>query len=131
MLNENRIKVMARMAMYEKKQGDEDLKINAYYKRDYVSYKTLISVIWVTIAYALVVVLAASIFLDEILQKISVDFIVMSMIGVVGVYLCIMLFYVIGASTFYKKKYSDARERLKKFNHNLTRLNKMYEKERR
>ena len=34
-----------------------------------------------------------------------------------------------GDGNFYKKKYSDARRRLKKFNQDLTRLSRMYEKE--
>lgn len=129
MLNENKVKIMAKMAMYEGKQGSEDIKINSYYKRDYVSYKTLISVLWMTIGYVLVLALGVGFFLDEILDRLTLDFIVMFAISIVGVYLLLALLYVIGASQFYKKKYSDARRRLKKFNQDLTRLSRMYEKE--
>lgn len=131
MLNENKVKVMTKMAMYEEGQGGEDIKINSYYKRDYVSFKTLISIIWMTIGYILVVALGAGIFIDEILEHLTVNFLVMLAIGIVGMYLALLLLYTIGASQYYKKKYLDARHRLKKFNHNLTRLNRMYEKERR
>lgn len=131
MLNENKVKVMTRMAMYENGQGAEDKKINMYYKRDYVSFKTLVSVIWMTIGYAMIVALGACIFFDEILKHISVDFLIAFIVAIVALYLAILLLYVIGASQFYKKKYTDARRRLKKFNHHLTRLNRMYEKERR
>lgn len=131
MLNENKVKVMTKMAMYESGQGAQDMKINSYYKRDYVSFRTLVSVIWVTIGYFMIVALGAGIFLDEILKRLTLDFIIMFIIAIVALYLAILLLYVIGASRFYKKKYSDARQRLKKFNHNLTRLNRMYEKERR
>lgn len=131
MLNENKVKVMTRMAMYENGQGAEDKKINMYYKRDYVSFKTLVSVIWMTIGYAMIVALGACIFFDEILKRMSVDFLIAFIIAIVALYLAVLLLYVIGASQFYKKKYTDARRRLKKFNHHLTRLNRMYEKERR
>ena len=131
MLNENKVKVMTKMAMYESRQGAEDIKINSYYKRDYVSFKTLVSIIWMTIGYALIVVLGVGLFIDEILERLTVDFLVMSVTCIVGMYLALVLLYVIGAGRFYKKKYSDARQRLKKFNHELTRLNRMYEKERR
>lgn len=131
MLNENKVKAMTKMAMYESRQGIEDIKINSYYKRDYVSFKTLISIIWMTIGYILVVALGTGIFLEEILEHLSVDFLVMFVICIVGMYLALVLLYAIGASQFYKKKYSDARQRLKNFNHELTRLNRMYEKERR
>lgn len=131
MLNENKVKVMTKMAMYESRQGAEDIKINSYYKRDYVSFKTLVSVLWMTIGYLMVVALGAGVFMDEILKRLSLNFIIMFIIVVVALYLAILLLYVIGASQFYKKKYSDARQRLKKYNHHLTRLNRMYEKERR
>ena len=130
MLNENKVKVMTKMAMYESRQGAEDIKINSYYKRDYVSFKTLVSIIWMTIGYIMAVALGIGIYVDYILEHLTFDFIVMFIICIVGLYLALMLLYIIGANQFYKKKYSDARQRLKKFNHNLTRLNRMYEKER-
>ena len=130
MLNENKVKVMTKMAMYENRQGAEDKKINMYYKRDYVSFKTLVSAMWMTIGYAVVVALVACIYFDEILKRMSVDFLIAFIVAIVVLYLAILLLYVIGASQFYKRKYTDARRRLKKFNQNLTRLNRMYEKER-
>lgn len=129
MLNENRIKVMTKMAMYETRQGAEDIKINSYYKRDYVGFKTLIAMIWITLAYALAVIMWAGLFMDEILQKISVNYIIFCAVSIVGIYLVLLLVYIVAASEFYKAKYTKARNRLKKYNHNLTRLNKMYEKE--
>lgn len=131
MLNENKVRVMTKMAMYESGQGEEDIKINRYYKRDYVSFKTLVSVLWMTIGYVMIVALGVCVFSDEILEQISVNFIIAFVIAIVALYLALLLLYVVGASRFYKKKYLDARHRLKKFNHNLTRLNRMYDKEKR
>lgn len=131
MLNENKVRVMTKMAMYESGQGEEDIKINRYYKRDYVSFKTLVSVLWMTIGYIMIVALGVCVFSDEILEQISVNFIIAFVIAIVALYLAILLLYVVGASRFYKKKYLDARHRLKKFNHNLTRLSRMYDKEKR
>ena len=36
MLNEDKIRIMSRCAMYEKGQGKEDLAVNRYYQGDYV-----------------------------------------------------------------------------------------------
>ena len=131
MLNENKVKVMTKMAMYESGQGAEDEKINMYYKRDYVSYKTLVSAIWMTVGYAAMVALIACIFFEEILKRLSVNFLIAFIVAIVALYLAVLLLDVIGASQFYNRKYTEARRRLKKFNHNLTRLNRMYDKERR
>lgn len=131
MLNENKVKVMTKMAMYENGHGAEDKKIGSYYKRDYVSFKTLISILWMTVGYFLIVALGGCLFLDEILKRLTIDYMIMVAIAIVVLYLAILLLYIIGANQFYKKKYSDARMRLKKYNQYLTRLNRMYEKEKR
>ena len=36
MLNEKRVKHMIKIASYEQKTGEEDQKINTYFKNDYV-----------------------------------------------------------------------------------------------
>lgn len=131
MLNEKKVKAMTKMAMYESGQGAEDIKINSYYKSDYVSFKTLVAIIWMTIGYVMLVILGAGMFLDEILEQMSVNFLVIFIMVIVSMYLAFVLLYAMGASHFYKKKYSDSRQRLKEFNHYLTRLNRMYEKEKR
>lgn len=130
MLNEEKVKLMTRMAMYESKEGEEDLKISAYYRKDYASFHTIITVIWVTIGYLIAVGVAAIAFLDEILNNLNMPFIVMTAICVVTGYIVTVALYTIVASQFYKNKHNKARHRVKKFNHDLTRLNRMYERER-
>ena len=44
MLNESKVKLMTRMAMYESKQGEEDFKISSYYKKDYRSFHTIATI---------------------------------------------------------------------------------------
>ena len=46
MVNEEKVKLMNKMALYEEKYGKEDFKIASYYKKDYVSYQTIFTVIW-------------------------------------------------------------------------------------
>jgi len=46
-------------------------------------------------------------------------------------YLVLVIFYGIVASHFYGTKHEKARKRVKQFNHDLTRLNRMYEREKR
>ena len=55
MLNEDKVKLMTRMAMYESKEGAEDFKISSYYRKDYSSFHTIVTIIWVTIGYMIAV----------------------------------------------------------------------------
>ena len=135
MLNESKVKLMTRMAMYESKQGEEDFKISSYYKKDYRSFHTIATIIWVTVGYAVAVGIGVIAFLDELMKNLNMQFLVMLAAGVVIWYLVLrnvlVIFYGIVASHFYGTKHEKARKRVKQFNHDLTRLNRMYEREKR
>lgn len=129
MLNEDKVKLMTRMAMYEGKDGTEDFKISAYYRKDYSGFHTIVTIIWVTIGYLIAVGVGAMAFMDEIIKRFNMSFLIMLCICLVTGYIVTVVLYGIVASQFYQKKHNDARQRVKKFNHDLTRLNRMYEKE--
>ena len=121
MLNESKVKLMTRMAMYESKQGEEDFKISSYYKKDYRSFHT----------NAVAVGIGVIAFLDELMGNLNMQFLVMLAATVIIGYLVLVIFYGIVASHFYGTKHEKARKRVKQFNHDLTRLNRMYEREKR
>ena len=74
MLNESKVKLMTRMAMYESKQGEEDFKISSYYKKDYRSFHTIATIIWVTVGYAVAVGIGVIAFLDELMGNLNMQF---------------------------------------------------------
>ena len=55
MLDKDRIRLMTKMSIYEKNHKD-DFKIADYYRKDYASLKMWITLIWVTIGYAILFV---------------------------------------------------------------------------
>ena len=55
MLDKDRIRLMTKMSIYGKNHKD-DFKIADYYRKDYASLKTWITLIWVTIGYAVLFV---------------------------------------------------------------------------
>lgn len=119
------------MAMYESKQGEEDFKISSYYKKDYRSFHIIATIIWVTVGYAVAVGIGVIAFLDELMENLNMQFLVMLAAAVIIGYLVLVIFYGIVASHFYGTKHEKARKRVKQFNHDLTRLNRMYEREKR
>ena len=129
MIDENKLKIMTRMAMYEKNQGEEDIAVSTYYKKDYLSLKVLVSLIWVTFGYMIALLVFGFFFADELVEHLSVGFLILLVAGVIAGYCVLVLLYGVGAYHFSQKKFIAARKRVKKFNQMLTRLNKMYEKE--
>ena len=106
MLDERKVKLMTKLALYEETHGKEDFKISSYYRKDYASLHVIYAFLSVSVGYICLLIILAG------------------YVGVVIVYCGI-------ASHIYNEKHKKARKRVKRYNHNLIQLLKMYEKEKR
>lgn len=130
MLDVRKVKLMTKLAMYESTQGKEDFKISEYYRKDYVGFHTLWSVLWVTIGFVCIAALAMVAGLDALLEQMSKSFLITLGLGTVISFVVVLIIYAVVSNHVYNQKHKQARQRVKIFNHNLTRLLKYYEKER-
>lgn len=120
---------MTKAAVYEKEHAGEDVRISSYYKNDYTSLNTWITLIWVTAGYALAAVLVVICAGDALMEDLTIfKLIVLAAIAVCA-YLALLIIYGIGAGRFYKKKHTRAKQRVKKYYRDLSRIEKMYKKE--
>ncbi len=69
--------------------------------------------------------------MEDILNNVSNGLIMMLAGAIVLGYISLIIVYLIVTGHIYNEKHKDARQRVKKYNHNLTRLLRMYEKENR
>lgn len=129
MLNERRVKHMVKLASYESKNGAEDMKINSYFKKDYVSFQVLCSLIWMTIGYLLIVGLAGIAYMDTILDNFTLKSAIMIVAVVLGVYIILFVIYWIASARYYNKKHVQARHHMKYHIQGLEILENMYAKE--
>ena len=156
MLDKRKIRLMTRAAIYEKRHGEEDLKVSGYYKKDYTSLNTWITIIWITVGYALsggvlflcygdallegitiiwiTVGYALSggvLFLcygDALLEGITIMRLFLYAAVALGAYLVLVIIYGIGAGNFYSKKHARAKQRVKRYMRDISRLEKMNNK---
>ena len=88
MLNNDKIRLMTKLALYENKEGKEDIRLSKYYKTDFVRYQVIKSLIYSTIGYALILVLLFLYKSEYIIQNaVTLDY------KTIGVY--ILGFYII------------------------------------
>jgi len=129
MISEKKVKLMTQMALYESKEGHEDLQICEYDRKDYVSFHTIISLLWVTLGYMLVAVLLAFNYIEVLIAKMSKAL----LIGLLGVgisgYIVFLVLFGLIAVFIYGGKYDRARRRVKRYGRNLTRLRKIQDRE--
>lgn len=131
MIDETKVKLMTHMASYENNEGKEDLKISAYYRKDYASIHMVYAIIWATVGYGCLVLLVGICVFDKLMDSLSVNAIVTLGIGLIIGYLVVVIVYAVIVRIIYSRKHQKARMRVKMYNHNLIRLLKIYEKENR
>ena len=125
MVDKRKVRLMTKAAIYEKRHGVEDIKITSYYQKDYASLNTWITLIWVTVGFVL---LAALLFLaggEDLLEGITFLKLLILAVIILGLYLALLIIYGIGAGSFYRKKHTRAKHRMKRYMRNLSRLEKM------
>ena len=73
MLNEERIKLMTKMAAYEADEGKKNVAIGNYFRGDYIGLQVIKSIISATIAFVIVFGLFVfydfEVFMNEIYKK--------------------------------------------------------------
>ena len=85
--------------------------------------------IWVTIGYGIAVGLFAICTMEILLEGLTILKMLILMGIAVGLYIVILIAYGVGAAVFYRKKHKHAKENMKKYYRDLSRLQKMYKKE--
>lgn len=129
MLNTNKVRLMTKLALYETKEGKEDIRLSKYYKTDYVRYQVIKSILCATFGYALILLLIF-IYKSEYLIKNAVT-LNYKTIGtyILGVYIIVAAIYGLGAMVGYAIKYDLSRKKLSRYYKLLKRLNKIYNEE--
>lgn len=129
MLNEERVKNMTKMAIYECGSGQEDIKISSYFKKDYTSMHALLTVIWTTIGYVVAVALALLLNMEKLLGNLTMRRVIIIGAAIIIAYVVVLIVFCVISSIIYNKKYNIAKQNVKTYYRQLGRLNRMYEKE--
>lgn len=129
MLDERKIKIMTYLSHYEETKGKEDFKISEFYRKDYVSLHNICAFLWVTAGYGLLAGLLGIVFLDVILKHLSVTLITVLGLAAISGYVAVLTVYLLLSTGIYNRRHQDARKRVKRYHYHLTRLIKLYERE--
>lgn len=129
MLNNNKIRLMTKLAVYETKEGKADISLSKYYKTDYVRYQAIKTIISTTVGYGLILALIIMYKSEYIIEKaVTLDY---KTIGsyVLGIYIVIIAIYGLASIIGYSVKYDRSRKKLGRYFKLLKRLEKIYNEE--
>lgn len=129
MLNEEKVKIMNRLAMYEQGEGKKYLPVSKYYRTDYIGLALIKNFFLVTIGYGLALVGLAAYFGEYLMENIhKMNLVRMGIYILVG-YAGVLLLYSLVTYIQYSVKYHRAKKSVKRYYEELTRLEKIYGRE--
>ena len=115
MLNQEKIRWMAKASIYEKRQGRTDLKRNEYFLGDYVRTHLLRNLVSVTVAYALLLGLFAVYKMEDIFAMAANMQLMVLLKEVLLVYLILVILYTGVGIILYVWQYQSSLKRVKKY----------------
>lgn len=129
MLNIRKTRLMTKLAIYESKEGKQDIHLSKYYKTDYVRLQILKTIMSVTFGY-LLLLLTVVIYKSEYLieQAVNLDY---RAIGttVLVIYVVLLTVYIVGTIIGYSIQYDLSRGKLSKYFRMLKIMRKLYKEE--
>ena len=129
MLNNRKIRLMSRLAWYEKKEGKEDIKLSRYFRRDYVRLHLLYTLIAVTAGYLLVLALIGAYQMEYLIKEaVHLDYIGIGKL-ILGVYIILLTIYMMASMIGYSLYYDKSRKKLAKYFRMLRKLRSFYQEE--
>lgn len=129
MLNEDKVKLMTRMAIYEKREGRKMIKMTKYFRGDYVSWNMIKTAIAVTIAYAMIAGCWLLYHLEYFMENLyTLDFADLIR-KALTYYVALLAGYMILSYVIYTVRYSMAMKSLKRFRRNLKKVKQINHEE--
>ena len=125
MLNQERIRLMTRMAAYEQHEGKKDISISGYFRGDYISFQLLKSAIYATVGFALAVAMYvlynAETFLEDFYKMDILEFLK----NILSKYCLVLAIYLVISYFVYSYRYYKAKRHVKQYNQLLRALLQM------
>jgi len=123
MLNNEKINVMSRLALFEQKEK-EDISMSKYYKTDYIRLQILKTIVSVTIGYLLILLMIGIYKAEYIISHaVSLDYVGIGK-TILGIYILILFAYTIITILVCSHKY---RRNLSGYYKFLKRLDRIYQ----
>lgn len=129
MVDKEKVKLMTKLAVFEKKHGSDEIKMGKYYKHDYLGLKLIGTIFSATLGFALIyalyLVMNSEVFIESLTSLDLVSFLVNILIA----YVCFLAAFLVLTYLLYSYRFTKGRESLKQYNMELKQLTRLLKKE--
>lgn len=127
MLNEDKIKLMTGIAMFEKREGKKIFPVNRYFRSDYISRHMFRSFFSYTICYLLCTIIWVLYHMQQLLNTLDLEEVAGTGKTAVLLYGAGLLLYLFITWLVYSRRYEYSKRGMKVYVAKLKRLEKRYE----
>lgn len=120
MLNNQKIKKMHKLAVYESGEGKKHLAISNYYRSDYIGLALIKNFFLTTIAYGLLLMIYFGYRSEYFMENIHKMNLVFMAAEVIGLYIILLVAYSILTYVYCSVKYSKAQKGIQEYYRGLT-----------
>lgn len=129
MLNEDKVKLMTRVAMYEKHTGKKNMKMTKYFRGDYVSWNMIKTAVAVTVAYLMIAGCWVMYHLEYLMENLYTMDLAELVRRMLVYYIGVLVAYMILSYIIYTLKYSRVMRSLKRFRSSLKKIRQISHEE--
>lgn len=129
MLNEERIRIMTKMASYEAGEGKEYMPVKQYYRKDYVGYQMIKTFISSTISFGILFLFWGVYSMKTLTEELVKMDLIWFGISILIIYVVFVVVYLVIAFCVYNRKYSKATASVKKYHADIKKVIKLQERE--
>lgn len=129
MVNQDRVKQLYKIAIYEQTEGKEHRQIGQYYRSDYIGKEVIKSFLTGTIAYGIMVMLWVISNSELVLHQVNTLEIVDTVIVAICIYIAFLIMYLIGTALVYYFRYKGNKDKVDAYVEDLKAAQSMFERE--
>ena len=127
MLNNEKIRLMTKMAAFDEVEGKKDIAVNGYFRGDYISFQIVKSAIYATIGFAVIFALYVLYNLETFLSEFyKMDLLAFSKEWLTR-YAIVLLIYLVVSYFVYALRFNRSKRRIRAYQQQLKQLHQMYD----
>ena len=126
MISEEKVKIMAEMARYEKNHGKDDFRVYKYEKKDYIRLEQIKTSICLLIAYLILTGLLCVVKMDTVIMNLRDGKIIILAAVVIGIYVAVFFVYLHFTKMRASRQYDEVRARVLIYDKHLEELETLY-----
>lgn len=129
MINEERVRRMVKLAVYDENIEKKEKKTTQYFQKDYLAMELIKSFLYGTVAYLLIIGMFGIYLMGKDTNWMSVKGLIGLAIVMIILYLAFIVAFLVLTYKIYNTRYIKGRERFKEYQNTMQEVDELYQEE--